>query len=988
MRVVWRTLRFFLLAMLAIAGVMAAGVAYALWLNRETIRLHDEGRYAEAIRAQQRLLWILEATLGRDNLFLTVQLNNLGELYYQQGHYSTAETHLKRALRIHETWSRPDDHHLAALLNHLALVYYDQGRYAEAERLHQRVVRILEEALGPEHSDLATALANIAQLMGRLGRHAEAEALYRRSLAITEKEQGADHPDVGATLSDLAGLYRDQRRYGEAEQHFERALRIREKSLGREHPDVGDTLYHFAALYQEQHRYEEAERLFQLSLSIREKSLGPLHPYTGHVLSELARLRTARGRYPEGESMLQRALGIADNALGPDHLDIVQILSDLGEIYLDQQEWSRAARTFQSASDVVIRRARRGTLHLGLPIIGRSKSEAHRLGFVFWLRIRTSHRMVEAQASGPSVASDMFQTAQWAQHSEAAASLAQMAVRQLRRDGPLAQVVRERQDLVEEWQGRDKLLVAAVSQPPDKRNGSTEQEHRRRLSAIDSRIAAIDKTLAKDFPEYAALAHPEPLLIAEVQAQLRPDEAFFLFLDTPGWQPLPEESFIWAITKTDARWVRIDLGTKALTERVRALRCGLDQERWGSGLAGDDPCFDALGMASYPTVVDGQRITFLPFDLARAHELYNALLGPFEEMIKGKHLLIVPSGPLTSLPFQVLVTEPPQTAIPRQPEGARDGAWLEPYRDAAWLGVRQPITVLPSVSSLKALREHAKASRASKAYLGIGNPLLDGKDPQAAQAAHTRQRCPVPATERPVLASRGRRSPTGFRKLFRGSQADIEQVRAEAPLPESAEELCEIGRRLGVPDSDILLGANATETAIKDLSERGRLAEHKVVQFATHGALSGQVKGFAEPGLILTPPDTGTTDAKALERDDGYLTASEVASLKLDADWVVLSACNTAGGQREGEGAEALSGLARAFFYAGARALLVSHWAVASDAAVKLTTGAFEAQKADPAIGRAEALRISMRSLIHNGSAIDAHPMMWAPFVVVGEGAN
>ena len=116
--------------------------------------------------------------------------------------------------------------------------------------------------------------------------------------------------------------------------------------------------------------------------------------------------------------------------------------------------------------------------------------------------------------------------------------------------------------------------------------------------------------------------------------------------------------------------------------------------------------------------------------------------------------------------------------------------------------------------------------------------------------------------------------------------------------------------------------------ALKDLSEQGRLADYAILHFATHGALTGQVQGAAEPGLILTPPAAGTTDARALERDDGYLSASEIAALKLDADWVILSACNTAGGS--GENAEALSGLARAFFYAGARALLVSHWEVDS----------------------------------------------------------
>jgi CHAT domain-containing protein len=146
------------------------------------------------------------------------------------------------------------------------------------------------------------------------------------------------------------------------------------------------------------------------------------------------------------------------------------------------------------------------------------------------------------------------------------------------------------------------------------------------------------------------------------------------------------------------------------------------------------------------------------------------------------------------------------------------------------------------------------------------------------------------------------------------------------------------------------------------------------------------VKGSAEPGLILTPPAAEDATGAGRGGDDGFLTASEIATLKLDADWVVLSACNTAGGSSGS--AEALSGMARAFFYAGARALIVSHWAVDSHAAVKLTTRAFEVLKARPKTGRAEALRLAMRDLVERGKPGEWHPSQWAPFVVVGEGAG
>lgn len=195
-------------------------------------------------------------------------------------------------------------------------------------------------------------------------------------------------------------------------------------------------------------------------------------------------------------------------------------------------------------------------------------------------------------------------------------------------------------------------------------------------------------------------------------------------------------------------------------------------------------------------------------------------------------------------------------------------------------------------------------------------------------------------------------------------------------LPDTADELNAVAKDLGAATSDIHLGSDASETTLK----RAPLSDYRIVYFATHGLVAGDVKGVAEPSLALSIP------AQPSELDDGLLTSSEVAQLKLNADWVVLSACNTIAGDKPG--AEALSGLARSFFYAGARALLVTHWSVDSAAATRLTTSTFDRMKADLKLGRAEALRQAMLGYLNDASSPrNAYPGLWGPFALIGEGA-
>ncbi len=932
-------------------------------LNNLAGLFDTQGRHGAAKPLYQRSLKIYETVLGPDHPYVATALNNLAGLYASQGLYGEAEPLYQRSLKIYETALGPDHPDVASTLNNLAVLFRAQGRYGEAEPFFKRTLKIYETALGPDHPYVATILNNLAELFRAQGRYGEAEPFFKRSLKIRETALGPDHPYVATALNNLAGLYDSQGLYGEAEPFYKRSLKVRETALGPDHPDVASTLNNLAVLFRAQGRYGEAEPFFKRSLKIYEAALGPDHPYVGTALNNLAGLYDSQGLYGEAEPFYKRSLKIRETALGPDHPDVAGSLNNLAFLAFGQKDWSTAAQHWRGATDVLIRRTRRGGI-LGQKLTGKKKSEVAQRDWYFRGFVKSVYRDKTATKDSREGGEAMFPIAQWALGSDAAGALAKMSARTAANNTALGNLIRERQDLVNEWQKRDQARSQFASLHPNKRDKKQETENKARLDKIDGRISTIDKQLEKDFPDYAAITNPVPLTIEQTQALLGPKEALVLFLDTETWKPTPEETFIWVVTRDEMTWARSPLGTGSLTKMVKRLRCGLDAAGWSGEKNKNAPCQDLTGR-SFDLAGYYQGKAHLPFEPDVAHALYDGLFGQIKDQIKGKKLLLVPSGPLTSLPFQVLLNHKPA-----------EGTTLQ---DMPWLIKDHALTVLPSVASLKALRRNAKASAAENPFLGFGNPLLLGRSGKD-KSAWAKQSCKFQPRPKPLRVA-GLTIPDAISKYFRGGAVNVALLKRQAPLPETADELCAVAETIGASPQAVHLGAKATEAEVKLLSKQGALQQAKILHFATHGLLADEtgqlLENKAEPSLLLTPPD------KATDEDDGLLTASEITQLKLDADWVILSACNTAAGDKPG--AEPMSGLAKAFFYAGARALLISHWAVQSDATVALITKSFAAQKQDPSLGRAGALRSAMLSLINSNHI--AHPEYWAPFIVVGEGS-
>jgi CHAT domain-containing protein len=884
-----------------------SGLAYALAANRKV---------PDALVFIEQVASIRERVLGGDDPTLAEALNDEGILLTQLARYADAETVLARALSIREKQPGADAA-VAQTLNNLAQAKKRLGRIAEAETLLRRTAALEENALGDSDPALGNTLADIADILAANGRAAEAEPLANRALAITEKALGPNNPEVARRLIKLANVTAAAGGFKDAEAFFRRALAIREKAFGAESQQTAGVLSNLANVILADGRAAEAEPILREALQLQIKLRGADHPAVGETIVRLANVLREEKRFDEADPLYAQGLAVLTKSFGEAHPEVAAALEDFGNLRFQQGRFDDALDLFRRAGEILKTRQRAGD-----PVRPDTGVLPRKQGAVFRSIAETGFEIADRDESRrAALGTEAYLAIQLFTHSRTGVSLEQVAARVGRSQPALRELVRQRESLGKQWQETEASLINALGKGASA-GAPTAPSLAAAMSKLEGEIGGVDVAIARDFPDFSELINPQPLTVPETEALLGPDEALVTFAINDG------DTLIWVITKERLVWVHSPFGEQALSKLVARLRAGVEK-----------PGVD--------------------FDLAAAHELYAALLGPDKvqaQLAGKKQLIVVPSGPLTSLPFPVLLSGPPPAASDQ-----------DRYRKAAWLIRRYAVSVLPSVSSLRVLRHAAAADEAPLPFIGFGDPVFK-----------------LPGVSPPDNAAT--RAPAIVSDFFREQVPDQAVLARGLPeLPETADELRQVSKTLGADSDTVITREKASETTVKTLSQAGSLENYRVVYFATHGLVAGEVEKLlnfrAEPGLALSLP------AVANDFDHGLLTASEVADLKLNADWVILSACNTAAGDRPG--AEALSGLARSFIYAGARSLLVSHWSVNSEAAVRLTTGTFAKLAAAKEMGKAEALRETMLAIVDDSpDRDDAHPIYWAPFSIIGYGGS
>ena len=921
----------------------------AIYTEALANNLNGQGRHGEA-EALFRALVARHRAAGPDDVVaLASTLDSLGYTLTELGRARQAEGLLREAVALTMRTSGEASEAVARAETDLGGAIDEQGRAIEAEA-HFRHALDIRRALDHDSGNgVGIAFNNVGSVLDEQGRIDEAEPFYRRALEAWEAAANPHPQQIAIGYANLGEVRLQRLDYAGAEVMLRKALALDRSALGPDHLDTAAREIQLAAALRDQGKFAEATGLVAHGLAMREKALGPMHPATGAAYTALAQLRLAQNDVPGAIGLFRRALGVWRKALGDNHPKVAAAWSNLADAErLSPQTMADAlidARRGVAIARAV--RARRGAGREG----SRSAATRSLTGALARNALREDaaepgysvlidSAWDNARTDIPNAAvlrAEAFAAAQDMQRSAASEAVALAAARSLASAGDQAELTRREQDLLTEARSIDARLLQGFL-GDDVSAGAL----RNRLDAIGTALAQNEHDLARKFPAYARFTNPGALSLAGAQARLGPDQALVFIA------PSNYDTYIFAVTAHSSDWIKVPDNARMVVTAVGRLRCQADPVTCRRGdLDQHDPTpFEQRGNRDY--------------DRAAAYALYHDLIAPIEPALGGrKHLLVVASGPIADLPLGMLLTAPP-------PPG--DGADPAILRDAPWLSDRYAITTLPGVPALRVAGLPERRAPDGVPFIGFGAPALLGKSG--------------------ALVAAMRAGKAVFREFDSDGTplANVDFLRSLEPLPGTKVELGAMAGALKAPDGALHLGVAATETAVRTDPTMSRAS---VIAFATHGALPREADGFDQPGLVMTPPDAPTAS------DDGFLSASEAAGLKLSADWVVLSACNTASSEGTG-GADSLSALASAFLYAGAKALLASHWRVEDDVTAALTVEILRTWRTHPALTRAEAMQMALRAVRTgkrgDGTAVEGwsdtwtHPGSWAPFSLIAAG--
>jgi CHAT domain-containing protein len=824
-----------------------------------------------------------------------------------------------------------------------AMIAEARGQFAEAEQAYERAEArkraslkgVLESPNPPPADQIVqsadVSLTALARVKARQGRLAEAEVDARRALLSCLQYGGKYNPDTPRYITTLSNILIEEGRFADSEKLTRTAIEIdRVLGLPEDAPTTAQLLSQLGSILSLERLPKDAAEVYaRLDHAIA--TWEPAQRMQLELNSSRIMSLFASGQIEPGLAAARALLKREIDRAGEKHFDTAVARGTLALGLARSGREAEALAEFRAAVPMLISSSRES-----------ANDEDTTIAAARNIRLQT---IVEAyigllsrvQRGEQDAAIETFVLADSIRGHAVQAALAASSARMVAQDSTLSELVRKEQDLGKQIDAQLGTLNNVLALPFAERDEAGVRNINGTIVKLRADRESARAEINRRFPSYAELVDPRPPSVDQIKTTLRTGEAMLSFYFGE------DGSFVWAVPKDGpVAFAEVKATTAELDGKVRKLREALEPQ--------------AAMISEIPA-----------FDLALGYELYSMLLKPVEAGWKpATDLIVVTNGALGLLPLSLLPTEPATVA--------KGEPMFAGYKNVPWLVRTHAVTMVPSAAALRTLRALPPGKPTREALIAFGDPLFSKE--QEAEAATPVRIADASATMRGTPLKR--------RSAPQLEGVDSAELAMLPRLPDTADELRSIAAALEADPSKVLnLGKEANEQKVKSLD----LSGFKILAFATHGLVPGELNGLTQPALALSAPDVSGVAG------DGLLTMEEILMLKLDADWVVLSACNT--GTGAGAGAEAASGLGRAFFYAGTRALLVTNWSVHSASARELVSDLFARQAKNPRITRGEALREAMVALIDGDGYKDetgktafsyAHPLFWAPYTIIGDG--
>jgi CHAT domain-containing protein/tetratricopeptide (TPR) repeat protein len=865
--------------------------------------LDDLGQHAKALPLYQKALDINKKVLGPEHPSTAASYNNVAFCLNAQGEFGKAFPLYQQALDIFKKVLGEEHPRTAVAYTNLGVCLSNQGQHARALVLYQKALDLCQKVLGELHPHTAVAYNNVAACLKAQGQHAKALLLHQKGLAIRKKLLGQEHPHTANSYNNMARCLDSLGQSARALTLYQKALEIRKKVLGEEHPDTARSYNNLASCLHAQGRYAKALPLYQKALAIRKKVLGQTHPSTATSYNNVAHCLYSQGQHAKALPLFQKALDIDKKVLGEQHPRTAATYNNVAFCLSAQGKYAEAAKEWRAA------------------LLGREvgRLQAASSGF---LRAQFEAGKVSPRAALAACLARLGQPLQAWQHAEARLARGLLDDLDADQGDPSSPDVR----LAYLQQLDSRLLPLLALEKPS-------EQQKQRLQELSHERRQLLAALAREAGERAAR---RVLPLASIQKHIPADAALVFWLDVesehwacvlrhkgpPAWQRLPGSG-------PRKKWTRTD--TVLPAQAYSALLAGAARSAERQRL------LEALGK---------QRLMPLQPHLKATRSLPAV-----------RRLLVVPTGLMARVPVEAL-TE--RYAVSYVPSGSVFARLMEKHRKlqpSTLLALGDPVFTSPTLrlpeppSHGLLLKAVLPGGAAARANLHSGDVLLDYDGRRLKSLKDLRLR---DATVRATFWRDGQESTarlTGRRlgavldarpaaeavKAWRETEFITRGAKRYQGLPGTRQEVQALSRL--VPGATTLLGSAASEQSLARLVREGKLRRFRLLHLATHGEVNDarpeqSALILAQDRLPARKDDEVAAILSGRKPLDGRLTVDTIRrTWKLDADLVVLSACQSGLGQDAG--GNGLLGFAQALLARQAHSVVLSRWKV-DDSATSL----------------------------------------------------